>query len=82
MEEVYGYTTAIASAVDEQGAATREISSNVQEAAQGNALGDRKHSMALPMEQHRLPKLRTGCLIALIMRHKAPVNCASKSRHF
>ncbi|SHN15076.1 methyl-accepting chemotaxis protein [Roseibium suaedae] len=38
MEQVSGYTTAIADAVGEQGLATREISSNVQEAAQGTHL--------------------------------------------
>ncbi|SUB01402.1 Methyl-accepting chemotaxis protein 4 [Pannonibacter phragmitetus] len=38
MEEVNGYTGAIAGAVDEQGKATREISANVQEAAQGTRM--------------------------------------------
>jgi methyl-accepting chemotaxis protein len=38
MEQVDGFTSAIANAVNEQGAATSEISSNVQEAAQGTAM--------------------------------------------
>ena len=35
MQEVDGFTTAIAAAVEEQGAATEEISRNVQMAARG-----------------------------------------------
>ena len=38
MDDVNGYVTAIAATIEEQGASTSEISRNVLEAANGNAI--------------------------------------------
>ncbi len=54
--EINDVTTAIAAAVEEQGAATREIARNIQHAAGGTSRGFQQHRRRL----HRLGRSRIG----------------------